>query len=234
MSLDIEHVAHLIGTKVAWWAGDCHGISTAIVKMDALRSLGGRDTTYTVTRGHWLGPVAVSSRFGSRRGLPFIAHSWIQSHGLVLPMGEVYHGILADRSTFRIVHNPIIDPTRFVFDGKDPYIYVGPNDYYDAGGNAWRHENMPTLPPFNPDLKLIHLSLPAVTEWWIAVQLAGQPTGADYPYGYYNYALIMWLGNLSLTLLGEHAKPIFKAIVDAGQGAAIPLDNRIMVLGDSR
>jgi hypothetical protein len=57
------------------------------------------------------------------------------------------------------------------------------------------------------------------------------PNGGDYPYGYYTYALVMWLANLSLRRLGEHAEPIFRAIVDADHAAALPLDNRRKVLG---
>lgn len=58
--------------------------------------------------GHWLGPVQPKSHFADRGRLPFIPHGWI-----LLKDGEV------------------LDPTRWVFEAKAPYLYVGlePDDF---------------------------------------------------------------------------------------------------------
>jgi hypothetical protein len=231
--MDIERIAQAIGVPVEQWKGNCHGISELIVQRDALRGLGGPKTAYRVARGHYVGLVERDSYFGQRRGLPFIAHSWIQAHDLTYPLTEdAPWRIDREPPQIRLVHDPIIDPTRFAFDGKPPYIWIGANDgSYDEGGNSWREEHEPMLLPFDINAKPIKLRLPAVTEAWIAQQVMQHPNGGDYPYGYYTYALVMWLANLSLRRLGEHAEPIFRAIVDADHAAALPLDNRRKVLG---
>lgn len=233
--MDIEQVARDIGVPVERWAGNCHGISEYIVDKGVLRSLAGPDVMYRVARGHWRGPIRKGSHFEHARDMPFVPHSWIQSHGLVvLPdavMPLIRPHLRNPESTISVIRDPIIDPTRFAFDGKAPYIYIGESDYYDEGGNTWRQMVEPTLLPFDDSRPPIHLNLPAVTEAWIRQQLQQYEAGRTYPYGYYTYALVMWLANLSLHRLGEHARPIFAAIVEAGQAAAIPIDNRRLVLG---
>lgn len=232
MEIDIEQVAREIGYPVHLWRGNCHGISDAIVQAGALRSLGGPDQKYVVVRGHWIGPRAEHAFFSGTLGLPFVQHSWIEAPGLLMmpPMRQPTrvdpNEVLSDRPA---LVNPIIDPTRFSFDGKDPYIYVGPNDYYDAGGNAWRSATEAPLPPFNLDHKRFMLELPEETQEWVWQQ--AKAAGSEYPRKVYTFTLVMWLANLSLPRLGKHARPIFRAIVKAGHAAAIPLDNRLMVLG---
>lgn len=58
--------------------------------------------------GHWIGPVSPKSHFARARGLPFVPHGWI-----LLKDGRV------------------LDPTRWVFENVEPYLYVGapPNDW---------------------------------------------------------------------------------------------------------
>ena len=58
--------------------------------------------------GIWHGAIAPGSYF---EGRPVARHGWIR-----LPDGQV------------------LDPTRWVFENVDPYIYVGPDDNYDLGG----------------------------------------------------------------------------------------------------
>ena len=61
----------------------------------------------TAHYGHWTGPIHSKSRFANR---PVTHHGWLQK-------GET-----------------VIDPTRWVFENNEPYIYVGKNDHYDDGG----------------------------------------------------------------------------------------------------
>jgi hypothetical protein len=65
----------------------------------------GEGTTYHY--GHWTGPIDPRSMFKER---PFTHHAWLQKG------------------------DQIIDPTRWVFENCEPYIYVGKNDHYDDGG----------------------------------------------------------------------------------------------------
>lgn len=67
--------------------------------------------------GHWLGPVTPRKD----RGVPFAPHGWIQ----------------LDDGT-------VVDPTRWVFEGVAPYLFVGKKSKmdtdwpYDEGGDQWR------------------------------------------------------------------------------------------------
>jgi hypothetical protein len=57
--------------------------------------------------GIWQGEIAPGSYFDDR---PIARHGWVR-----LPDGQV------------------LDPTRWVFEGVDPYIYIGSGDDYDFG-----------------------------------------------------------------------------------------------------
>lgn len=56
----------------------------------------------TALYGHWIGPIHPRSYFSSRAGHRFCQHGWIETED-----GEV------------------VDPTRWAFENKDPYIYIG-------------------------------------------------------------------------------------------------------------
>lgn len=62
--------------------------------------------------GAWDGPVSPGTPFYGR---PLVNHGWV-----LLDSGEVF------------------DPTRWVFEGLRPYLYEGPEDYYDEGANRRR------------------------------------------------------------------------------------------------
>ena len=81
--------------------------------------------------GHWLGPVKEKTMFDKK---PIIHHGWIECDDL------------------------IVDPTRWVFEGVKPYIYVGENDFYDIGGNVYRAESL-SSPPSYQDKKEIKIKV---------------------------------------------------------------------------
>jgi len=70
--------------------------------------------------GHWTGPVHSASPFASKGSLSFVRHGWI-----VLPNGAV------------------LDPTRWVFEAVEPYLYHGlqPDDAdcVDCGYKEYEH-----------------------------------------------------------------------------------------------
>jgi hypothetical protein len=80
--------------------------------------------------GHWVGPVAEDSMF---HGKPVIHHGWVE-----LPDGSV------------------VDPTRWEFEGKLPYIYHGPSDHYDVGGNLLRKQFVKPCYDFDPKAKRLY------------------------------------------------------------------------------
>lgn len=144
--------------------------------------------------GHWRGPISPKSSFAGRGALGFVHHGWIE-----LP------------------NQKICDPTRWVFEAVKPYIYVGYNDYYDAGGNVFREEIMEQPPAFNPTEKVV--SFPSITT---AVSFLGSPP--------YCFGQLFWLANLPLPYLGEDAKKIYTALKNASFGALVPIDNYRMVM----
>jgi hypothetical protein len=121
----------------------------------------------------------------------------------------------------------IIDPTRWVFEGKKPYIYQAPDfeGWYDAGGNALQeelHGDRP-VPAFasiggwfdspselRPHLRALMGSMPCLKV---------------------THEQLAWLANRPLPRLGTHALPVFRWIVELKLGAYIPIDNRVLVLG---
>lgn len=146
--------------------------------------------------GHWLGPVSRGSIFSYRAVTGFVQHGWIE-----MPDGGV------------------VDPTRWAFEAVDPYIYVGPNDHYDRGGNALRMRMAGPAPPATTEPGTV-LTVPpetatllfAMTGWRDLDNLSDDQ--------------LRWLAHMSPEVYGfEHARTILQALADAGQKARIPIDN---------
>lgn len=139
--------------------------------------------------GHWLGPVSEKSSFA---GKPLIHHGWIETK------------------------QGIVDPTRWVFEAVEPYIYFGKNDYYDAGGNVLKMENRRPVPKFNPNSGIVELDLDQDTR--------------DFLYSLVGYEMItnevcFWLANLPLPILEGYAKEIYQALEKVKMRGYIPIDN---------
>lgn len=147
--------------------------------------------------GHWLGPVAHGSMFWGR---PLIRHGWVEK-----PDGT------------------IVDPTRWVFEDAEPYIYEGRNDFYDAGGNVFLRLNM-TAPPartWADDEKVWEVEFPEAVEELLP----------DYAVEK-SFEQLMWIAHLPLDLLGAQAAETFTALILSGHSALIPIDNRQLALGE--
>lgn len=149
-----------------------------------------------VERGYWKGSVHKSSIFYGR---PLIPHSWIR-----MPNGK------------------IADPTRWCFEGSLPYIFIGDDKCYDAGGNDMRMANLTPCPPFKESDKKTNIKFPKSCEAFVMI-LLGNP-----PYMTMNQAF--WLGNLPLNILTPHATAIFTAFDAGGEGAIIPMDNYNIIM----
>jgi hypothetical protein len=150
--------------------------------------------------GHWTGPISKYNPFYSVSQVGFCRHGWI-----IKEDGE------------------IVDPTRWVFEGKTPYIYVGKNDYYDEGGNNLRKSMTEPPPQYSKTEKQFSLNLDKKTLDFVN-KLLGY-SGKNLSMGQ-----LFWLANLSLVDLGEHAKDIYYALEEKGMAAAIPLDNQRKIL----
>jgi hypothetical protein len=123
----------------------------------------------------------------------------------------------------------ILDPTRFAFDGREPYLHVGPlTAEYDEGGNQWR-EGSP-VPAYDPDERQIKFSQsvlpgPAWThvEKILNVQYWGRLKQEP---GKLSVGQVFWLANAPFETLQPHVVAIYKAIETIGEAAFIPMDNR--------
>lgn len=195
IELTAEAVSETIGIPVEEWPGNCYAISNAMVVAGVVDGI--------VQYGHWLGNVAAESLFAGR-AIPFVCHGWIV-------VGSVEDEF-------------VVDPTRYVFEGVEPYVFVGYNEgEYDAGGNVWR-ASMETLPPpFREDQRPADLSFGNAEQG--VMSLLWNPPSLTIEHAF-------WLANLSLTTLGGLARPVYCALIDARLGGFIPIDNRRMVIGD--
>lgn len=160
----------------------------------------------TAVYGHYVGPINPDGFWKQRAGAPFIQHGWV----------------VDDNGT-------IFDPTRFSFEGVDPYIYIGESDHYDEGGNAWRsamERPCPVFRPPSPDdqypdrYKLIPLDDMPDDAREFVLKIMGYPPAV-------NNEMVFWLGNLPPHKLGPHLDAIYTFVTEsADMPAAIPMDNR--------
>ena len=141
--------------------------------------------------GHYLGLIHEESLFSSLRHVGFCQHGWVS-----LPDGSV------------------LDPTRWVFEHTKPYIYEGPADDYDEGGNKLRKTLRGACPPFAGTSTIVALDESTAS---FVRQLAGDEPLDD--------RRLAWIANTPLAELGTFAPAIYEAIRRAGYGALIPFDN---------
>jgi len=73
----------------------------------------------TLHYGHWNGYSSKESDYNQR---PFIRHGWATKGG------------------------NIIDPCRWIYEGSEPYIYIGPNDHYDEAGQDFAATSRGSIP----------------------------------------------------------------------------------------
>jgi hypothetical protein len=194
-----ETIAEKIGILVTDWPFNCYFIACRVV--DAGLTPGG-----VPVYGHYLGPIADGSLWADRRGRPFIRHGWV-----VMPDGS------------------IVDPTRWCFDNKGPYIYTASKESaaeeYDEGGNAlltamMKHHPRPEWNPEDPKPFVIFFD----TATDFVRSLLQCPKSQ--PDNKYNVGQLFWLANLPYNVIGDHLLEICDALKPAKLIALIPIDNR--------
>jgi len=164
----------------------------------------------TAVYGHWLGPIAENSFFAPKAHLGFVQHGWVQR-----PDGS------------------IVDPTRYVFEAVKPYVYEGPSDHYDEGGNRFRMAVLGAPPKFDPDEEQIEITktdLP--TPAWKHVERILKLDDAYYEGvepGTVTRDQLIWLARVSPNLLMQHALAVYRCLYRHDLLAFVPLDNRLMV-----
>lgn len=129
--------------------------------------------------GIWEGPIAEGSYF---ENYPIARHGWVR-----LPDGRIW------------------DPTRWVFENVEPYIYVGPDDYYDFGASRLR-KSVASYEYISESELIDFLDSPEdfADEIMVLRRLANTPP-SEHPY-----------------LIAE----AYEKLIAMGHGALIPIDYR--------
>jgi hypothetical protein len=206
----LSDVEAMIGSRAENWAGKCYAIATAVHRAaeEAGKGIGGR-----VVYGHFTGFVHPLGHFGARAALGFEQHGWID---------------LGDGN--------VLDPTRWVFENVDPYVYEGPGDDYDEGGNRLREMNQRACPSAGESETLQTLQLTTGAMALVGAISGGQLKAAPMSAidGKVQLHLTAkqghWIAGLALPVLGDYAGDVFSALVEAGMSVYIPIDNRLKVL----
>ena len=151
--------------------------------------------------GHYLGPIKPGTMFYDR---PIVQHGWIE---------------LLDKRIF--------DPTRWVFEGVEPYVYVNENnDDYDIGGNKHRLANFTQFPPIYNANSSTPIALPSKP-----VSLRVFTKAIFYGQDFVSVEQLHWLATRSPDSLGKQAKPLFRWLKKIDQKCLIPIDNWHYVMG---
>lgn len=157
----------------------------------------------TAVYGHWTGPVSPKSLFAKK---PVVRHGWIQG-----PDGSV------------------IDPTRFVFEAVKPYIYAGPNDYYDEGGDALRKLMRKPPPAFDATQPTFFLSSDVLSSpaWFHVMELLQftEEEDAERDLTEVCRDQLLWLASAPYEELGPRAKDIYLCLEKLGKRTYVPIDN---------
>lgn len=190
------------GLPAKQWAGKCFQMATCLVRSELVSGV--------AVYGHWVGPVEKGSYFDPGAKKP--------------PVAFVQHGWVKDGKT-------VIDPTRWTFENKKPYVYIGESDHYDEGGNRYRQSIYHTAPKFDYDAQPINLERKMSVSTWRFVQSLLLSNGAELPnpQRMISFPQLVWLANQPPRVLEEHAATIYETIAAIGRRALIPIDNLRMV-----
>jgi hypothetical protein len=109
MKSEASRWAKRIGRPLSSWMGDCYTIARLVIDHGLVRGV--------ARYGAYMGEIAPGSMFADRADVPGgVNHGWVE-----LKDGRV------------------VDPTRWVFEDVEPYIYRGENrGEYDAGAQNRR------------------------------------------------------------------------------------------------
>lgn len=184
-----------IGIPVQKWKGQCYGISCAIVESGVVKG----EAVY----GHYLGEVHPDS---------LLFHgSLVNTHGWII-LEKGYRA-------------KVLDPTRWVFENKKPYLYWGNSlEEYDEGGNVLRGELALPKPEFNPADSQLDVTLLNDKERDYLNSRLGNPDAIT-------IQLLGWLANRPIKPISQMGDPtiLYKILSKADLLVLLPYDNRVMI-----
>jgi hypothetical protein len=205
----LSEIERKLGEKAEKWEGRCYEIACAIVRAGLVDGM--------AVYGHFTGTIHPDSYFGKkgRAGLPFSRHGWV---------------LLKDGT--------ILDATRWAFEAKDPYLYIGPRTKeYDEGGDQLRKVLHRPPPQYSREAKQVEFSkevLPSASWTFIEGLLGIEYSGlTKQEPGVLSIEQVFWLANTPYEDLQPHAAAIYKAIAAVDLAATIPFDNRKRALRES-
>lgn len=211
--LTIKEAEKIVGAHASQWHGNCFGIASKLAPV-----LGG-----TAVYGHWLGQISPKATFWKNKmNLGFAQHGWIvlpNASGKYIPEQE-----------------QIVDPTRWSFEAKQPYLWTGDNDgTYDEGGNGFRSA-MASLnsraddPEHNREPVLFELRCEEYYERVKRIcRISGFEDFSD-EYPFLDHMDVLRLCNAPPRTIGWFiVAEIYEKLARAGYHAHIPTDNWKMV-----
>lgn len=150
--------------------------------------------------GNYLGAIHPASMF---HGKPVVRHGWVvQKDGL------------------------IVDPTRWVFESADPYVYVGlPTLEYDEGANLLRAQYARPAPIYDPNKQMATVPEGPARELFAAL------LGMSEVRAKVNTEQVFYLANMALQHLGEDAKLVYQTVLQMELQVFVPVDNYRKVMG---
>lgn len=119
---EVAEVARVIGMPARTWPGNCHVVATALIQSGLLGSLEAHHGRARALYGVYTGPTHPK---GYVAGRPMARHGWI----------ELEHGL-------------VVDPTRWAFEAKEPFLWVGGTADYDCGANSSRKTRAAAIAAF--------------------------------------------------------------------------------------
>jgi len=185
-----ELTIEILEAKVGLPADQWHG-KCAEIAHHAAELVDGGTSAY----GHYRGPIDHSG-YWKRQGAGFEQHGWV---------------LLED--------GRILDPTRFSFENKEPYIHLGDaTDEYDEGGDIWRSRMLRPCPsPFGGRVQQLEF----ITEGEKKVLEAVTST----PFHMITVEQLAWSANLPYEKLGVFVHPVYTVLKKNDLGGFIPWDN---------
>ncbi len=177
-----------------------------------------------------------------------------QCHGIAMIAAEMIEGAVAlyghylgqvdEKSMFHVKlliqhgcvllpDGRILDPTRWEFEGKKPYLFVTDDgEDYDEGGNKFRTANRSPPPAFDSADKFVTLNERILSG--PARAFAERTLCCDHAYGECELGVVtipqlFWLANMDPRAMEGHAKDIYKMFKKLDLIGFVPIDNQNMV-----
>lgn len=152
--------------------------------------------------GHYRGPIHKDSMFARNITIGFCQHGWVE---------------LAD--------GRIWDPTRWVFECVEPYIYVGKNDHYDVGGNVARKRFKMPAPAFDAGKKVLDLDLEDSMLSIVRMMLGDTRESKTF-----TVEQVAWVSTEDPASFGGGAQLLYEELARLKMDAFVPLDNWRLVM----